>query len=418
MGLKAPSLATRILLGLVAGALLGAWAPDLAKQTAPVGEAFIRLIKLIVVPILIATITVGIADAGDLKRVGTLGFKTLFYFEVVTTIALAMGIGAAHLLQPGAGLDPATLAHADVSRHVTRGQESHNLLLAAIPANAVDAAARGDLLQVLVFSVLMGLATAAAGQAGRPWLEAMRSLGQVMFRFTHLVMALAPFGVAALVAHTVATFGLGVLLPLGKLVIGLYVTMAIFVTVVLGTIARLAGLSLWPLIRSLREELILAFSTASSETVLARLMDRLVAAGVPPGIVSFVLPTGYTFNLDGSSLYQGLAVLFIAQVFHIDLSLGQQVAILLTLMVTSKGIAGVPGTSFVVLAATLSSTGLPLEGLALIAGVDRLMDMGRTVVNVIGNALATMVIARWEGVPASTLGWDRTDAVEPVLSAT
>jgi proton glutamate symport protein len=407
--IKAPGLATRILIGLVAGALIGALTPDIAVKAAPVGEAFIRLIKLIVVPILIATITVGIADAGDLKRVGTLGFKTLLYFEVVTTIALAIGIGAAHLLQPGAGLDPATLAHADISRHVARGQESHNLLLSAIPANAFDAAARGDLLQVLVFSVLMGLATAAAGAAGKPWLETMRALGQVMFRFTHLVMALAPFGVAALVANTVATFGLGVLLPLGKLVLGLYLTMAVFVIVVLGSIARGAGLALWPLIKALKEELILAFSTASSETVLARLMDRLVAAGVPPGIVSFVLPTGYTFNLDGSSLYQGLAVLFIAQVFHLDLSLGQQVVILLTLMVTSKGIAGVPGTSFVVLAATLASTGLPLEGLALIAGVDRLMDMGRTVVNVIGNALATLVIARWEGVPARALVWHASE---------
>ncbi|MEB3297980.1 MAG: cation:dicarboxylase symporter family transporter, partial [Candidatus Sericytochromatia bacterium] len=299
----------------------------------------------------------------------------------------------------------------------TKGQQSHNLLLAAIPSNVVDAAARGDLLQVLVFSVLLGLATAAAGSAGKVWLETMRSLGQVMFRFTHLVMSLAPFGVAALVGQTVATFGLGVLLPLGKLVFGLYLTMAVFVLVVLGGIARAAGLSLVRMIRDLREELLLAFSTASSETVLARMMDRLQAAGAPQGVVSFVLPTGYTFNLDGSSLYQGLAVIFIAQVFHVDLSLGQQVTILLTLMVTSKGIAGVPGTSFVVLAATLSSTGLPLEGLALIAGVDRLMDMGRTVVNVIGNALATMVISRLEGVPATALAWHRGRHLSPTAAA-
>lgn len=397
MNLKRPGLALQILIGLILGILFGHFLPTWGEAVKPLGDAFIRMIKMIVVPIVFATVILGVAGVGDLKKVGRLGGISLLYFELVTTVAIVMGLAAANLFQVGAGMNLEAMAKTDVSQYTGQAHSFTDTLLHIIPTNIFQGAASGDLLQIIFFSVLFGVALAGVGQAGKPIVDFMHALSEAMFKLTNLIMKAAPIGVFALIAATIGKYGLGVLLPLGKLVLVLYVTMALFVVVVLGGIAFLAKIPFFNLLRLIGEELLLAFSTASSETVLPRIMTKLEQFGCPKSIVSFVVPTGYTFNLDGSSLYQGLAVVFIAQVYGIDLSLMQQLSIILVLMLTSKGIAGVPGVSFVVLAATLSSTGLPVEGLALIAGVDRFMDMGRTVVNVIGNSLAAAVVSRVEG---------------------
>lgn len=397
MNLKRPGLAFQILVGLILGILFGHFFPTWGEAVKPLGDAFIRMIKMIVVPIVFATVILGVAGVGDLKKVGRLGGISLLYFELVTTIAIVMGLASANLFKVGSGMNLETMAKADVSQYTSQSHSFTDTLLNIIPTNIFQGAANGDLLQIIFFSVLFGVALAAVGQAGKPIVDFMHALSETMFKLTNLIMKAAPIGVFALIAATIGKYGLSVLLPLGKLVLVLYLTMAVFVVVVLGGIAFFTKIPFIKLIRLIAEELLLAFSTASSETVLPRIMAKLEKFGCPKSIVSFVVPTGYTFNLDGSSLYQGLAVVFIAQVYGIDLSFVQQISIILVLMLTSKGIAGVPGVSFVVLAATLSTTGLPVEGLALIAGVDRFMDMGRTVVNVIGNSLAAAVVSRIEG---------------------
>ncbi|HEY9854873.1 MAG TPA: cation:dicarboxylase symporter family transporter [Stenomitos sp.] len=397
MKLKMPGLAIQILVGLVLGALFGHFFPQWGMDVKPLGDAFIRMIKMIVVPIVFSTVILGVAGVGDLKRVGKLGGIALLYFEALTTIAIVMGVGAANLLKPGLGVAIDGIVKGDITKYTSAPHDSVELLLHIIPTNILDSAAKGELLPIIFFSVLFGVALAGAGAAGRPVVDFLHGVADAMFRLTNMIMKVAPLGVFGLVAATIGQYGLGVLIPLGKLVGSLYLTMGLFIAVVLGAVAYLARIPLLKLIRMLMAELVLAFSTASSESVLPRVMQKLERFGCPKGIVSFVVPTGYTFNLDGSSLYQGMAVAFIAQVYGIHLSLVQQISIVLVLMLTSKGIAGVPGVSFVVLAATLSSTGLPVEGLALIAGVDRFMDMGRTVVNVIGNSLAACVVSRIEG---------------------
>ena len=397
MNLKRPGLALQILIGLVLGILFGHFFPTWGEAVKPLGDGFIRMIKMIVVPIVFATVILGVAGVGDLKKVGRLGGISLLYFELVTTVAIVMGLASANLFKVGSGMNLETMAKTDVSQYTGQAHSFSDTLLHIIPTNIFEGAAKGDLLQIIFFSVLFGVALASIGQAGKPIVDFMHALSETMFKLTNLIMKAAPIGVFALIAATIGKYGLGVLLPLGKLVLVLYVTMAVFVLVVLGGIAFMAKIPFFKLIKLIAEELLLAFSTASSETVLPRIMTKLEQFGCPKSIVSFVVPTGYTFNLDGSSLYQGMAVVFIAQVYGIDLTFVQQISIILVLMLTSKGIAGVPGVSFVVLAATLSSTGLPVEGLALIAGVDRFMDMGRTVVNVIGNSLAATVVSRVEG---------------------
>jgi proton glutamate symport protein len=400
MKFKMPGLAVQILVALAAGVLLGALAPERAVALKPLGEAFIRLIKLIVVPLVLSTVILGVAGVGDLKRVGKLGGLSILYFELVTTVAIALGLGSAILLKPGAGV-----AHGGADGAVAQAaqqaaaapHDSVQMLLHIIPTNIFESLAQGELLPILCFSVLFGVALAGTGPSGKPLLDVLHAVADTMFRLTSMIMRLAPFGVLGLVSATVGKHGLGVLVPLGKLVGTLYGTMAIFVVGVLAVIALVFRIPFVKMVRMLTSELLLAFSTASSEAVLPRVMEKLERFGCPRSVVSFVIPTGYTFNLDGSSLYQGLAVVFIAQMYDIPLSMGQLVSIMLVLMLTSKGIAAVPGASFVVLSTTLASTGLPVEGLALIAGVDRFMDMGRTVVNVIGNSLATCVISRLDG---------------------
>jgi proton glutamate symport protein len=397
---KKPSLAIQIVIGLFLGVLFGHFLPQYGDAVKPLGDVFIRAIKMIVVPIVFSTIILGIAGVGDIKKVGRLGGKTILYFEIITTIAIILGVFISNVVKPGAGVHLSDLAKTDISQYT--GTATHHstveMLVNIVPTNIIDGMARADLLQVIFFSVFFALAIAAVGDKGKPMLNLAQSIAEIMFKLTNMIMAFAPMGVFALIAYTVAHYGLGVLLPLGKLVALLYVTAALFIVFVFGTVLKLVGVSLWKLIRGLGEELLLAFSTASSESVMPRIMRKMEQFGVPRSVVSFVIPTGYTFNLDGSALYQGMAIPFIAQMYGIHLSLSQQLFIIAVLMVTSKGIAGVPGTSFVVLAATLSSTGLPIEGLAIIAGADRIMDMARTVVNVIGYSVASVVMAKWERV--------------------
>ncbi|MFG1173135.1 glutamate/aspartate:proton symporter GltP [Erwiniaceae bacterium CAU 1747] len=406
------SLAWQILIALVLGIVVGAVLHNqpgerewlVTNILSPAGDIFIHLIKMIVVPIVISTLIVGIAGVGDAKKLGRLGVKTIVYFEVITTIAIVTGITLANVFQPGSGIDMSTLATVDISKYeATTAQiegQPHSLvttILSLIPENIFAAIARGEMLPIIFFSVLFGLGLSSLPSQHRdPLVQVFRSTSEAMFKVTNMIMRYAPVGVFALIAVTVANFGFASLWPLAKLVVLVYAAIAFFAFVVLGAVARLCKLRITVLIRILKEELILAYSTASSETVLPRIMEKMEAYGAPKSITSFVVPTGYSFNLDGSTLYQSIAAIFIAQLYGINLSLGDEIVLVLTLMVTSKGIAGVPGVSFVVLLATLGSVGIPLEGLAFIAGVDRILDMARTALNVVGNALAVLVIAKWE----------------------
>ncbi|MCF9046699.1 glutamate/aspartate:proton symporter GltP [Acinetobacter nectaris] len=406
------SLAWQILIALILGVIVGAILhnqPEIRDYAVtnflkPAGQIFISLIKMIVVPIVISTLILGIAGVGDSKKLGTLGLKTIIYFEVITTVAIILGIFLANTFHPGAGVDMSLLHKVDISQyeHTTEQVQSgsHSFmqtLLSLIPSNIFNAMATAQMLPIIFFSVIFGTGLAALpNETKQPLLDVMKSVSEAMFRVTHIVMMYAPVGVFALIAVTVASFGFSSLVPLAKLVGLVYAAILIFGLGVLGLVAKFCNLNIFTIIKILKDELILAFSTASSETVLPRIMQKMEAYGAPKAISSFVVPTGYSFNLDGSTLYQSIAAIFIAQLYGIDLSLTQEIMLVLTLMVTSKGIAGVPGVSFVVLLATLGSVGIPLEGLAFIAGVDRILDMARTALNVIGNALAVLVISKWE----------------------
>lgn len=371
----------------------------------PLGSIFINLIKMIVIPLVLSMLILGIANAGDSKSVGTLGFKTIVYFEVITAIAIIVGLVAANVFQPGAGIDMSSLTQTDITQYQQTTQqvssEAHglvNTVLSLIPSNIFSAMNDGHMLPIIFFAVIFGIGLGSLAQETKqPLIDVLKSVSETMFKVTHMIMKFAPIGVFGLIATTVASFGFSSLLPLVKLALLVYAAIFFFIFIVLGFVARFCGFSIWTLIKLLKDELILAFSTASSESVLPRMMEKMEAYGAPKSITSFVIPIGYSFNLDGSTLYQSIAAIFIAQLYGIDLSITQQVVLVLTLMITSKGIAGVPGVSFVVLLATLGSVGIPLEGLAFIAGIDRILDMARTVLNVIGNALAVLVISKWEG---------------------
>ncbi|WP_288377649.1 glutamate/aspartate:proton symporter GltP [uncultured Pseudomonas sp.] len=413
------SLAWQIVIGLVLGVAVGALLNHFSAEKAwwisnvlqPAGDIFIRLIKMIVVPIVISSLIVGIAGVGDAKKLGSIGLKTIIYFEVVTTIAIVVGLVLANVFHPGAGIDMSTLGTVDISKYqATAAEVQHEhafieTLLNLIPSNIFAALMRGEMLPIIFFSVMFGMGLSSLNADLRePLVRTFQGVSETMFKVTHMIMNYAPIGVFALIAATVANFGFASLLPLAKLVLLVYFAIAFFAFMVLGLVARVFGFSIIKIMRIMKDELILAYSTSSSETVLPRVIEKMEKYGAPKSICSFVVPTGYSFNLDGSTLYQSIAAIFIAQLYGIDLSISQQLLLVLTLMVTSKGIAGVPGVSFVVLLATLGSVGIPLEGLAFIAGVDRIMDMARTALNVVGNALAAVVIAKWQGMYDSAKG--------------
>ncbi|WP_265685253.1 glutamate/aspartate:proton symporter GltP [Providencia rustigianii] len=402
----------QILIALILGVIVGALLHESAEYKdwlilnilSPAGKIFIQLIKMIVVPIVISTLIVGIAGVGNTKQLGTLGFKTIVYFEIITTIAIIVGISFANIFEPGVGIDMSQLTQVDISQYEKTTQEvaSHpsgivNTLLSLVPSNIFAAMASGDMLPVIFFAVLFGLGLSSLPlEKKQPLLNVLQTFSETMFRVTNMIMLYAPVGVFALISVTVANFGFSSLIPLLKLVILVHCAIIFFAVVVLGLVARYCKINIFTLMRILKDELLLAYSTASSETVLPRIMDKMEKYGAPKSVTSFVIPIGYSFNLDGSTLYQSIAAIFIAQLYGIELSIGQELILVFTLMITSKGIAGVPGVSFVVLLATLGSVGIPLEGLAFIAGVDRILDMARTALNVVGNALAALVVAKWE----------------------
>ncbi|WP_335974997.1 glutamate/aspartate:proton symporter GltP [Acinetobacter calcoaceticus] len=406
------SLAWQILIALILGIVVGAVLhnqPEIKDSIvnnflAPLGKIFISLIKMIVIPIVFSTLILGIAGVGSTKSLGRLGFKTILYFEIITTIAILVGLVAANIFHPGSGIDMSQLVQSDISqyKHTTEEvqSQSHGLIqtiLSLIPTNIISSMAHGEMLPVIFFAVLFGVGLSSLPATTKdPLLNVFHAVSETMFRVTHIIMKYAPVGVFGLIAVTVANFGFASLIPLGKLVVLVYSAILFFALVVLGLTAKMFGINIFILLKILKDELILAFSTASSETVLPRIMQKMEAYGAPKAISSFVIPTGYSFNLDGSTLYQSIAAIFIAQLYGIEMSISQQVILVVTLMITSKGIAGVPGVSFVVLLATLGSVGIPVEGLAFIAGVDRIMDMARTALNVVGNALAVLVISKWE----------------------
>ena len=411
--MKRPSLTVWILIALVAGIAFGATFPGPAKELGLLGTIFLRLIKSIIAPLLFATLVVGIAGAGSIKTMGRIGGKAILYFEFVTTVALVIGLGAANLVQPGAGvaLQPAGNNGANPGV-ATTGTGLQQTVEHTFPTSVIDAMARGEVLQIVVFSFLFGTACAAIPGKARPVVDFCQALSDVMFRYTNYVMLFAPLGVFGAMAATIGDKGLGVLLNLGKLVLTLYATQMFFIVVVLGTVTAIARIPLRRFIRWVREPFLIAYSTASSEAALPLALENMQCFGVPKHIAAFVLPTGYSFNLDGSTLYLSLASMFVAQAAGIHLSLGTQITMMLTLMLTSKGVAAVPRASLVILAGTLATFNLPVEGVALLLGVDALMDMARTSVNLLGNCLATAVVARWEGVE-----FPATDA-EPAAAAT
>lgn len=405
-------LAWKIAIGLIVGTLIGltlnhypeARTSIVKELLQPAGDLFIKLIKMIVIPIVFTSMVVGIAGVADGKTLGRIGIKTAIYFEVVTTIAIVIGLVVGNITQPGAGMDLSLLGHSDVSvlqQMAKPVQGSHGfmqLLLSIVPENIMASMTKGDLLPVIFFAVLFGIGLQTVSDEYRkPVIGTLKGVCDAMFKVTNMVMHYAPIGVCALIGVTVANFGFASLLPLIKLVAVTYIAIVLFALIVLGSIAKLFGFNIFTLVRILKDELIIAFSTCSSAAVLPQLMKKMEDYGVPKTITTFVIPTGYSFNLDGASIYLGIGTLFVAQLYGIHLGLQEQIVLVFTMTLTSKGTAGVPGGIFIILLATLAGAGLPIEGLAFVAGVDRLMDMARTTLNAFGNALAPLIIAKWEG---------------------
>lgn len=400
--LRRLSLTSWIFIALVIGILLGVFFPEFAGSLAPVSNIFLRLIKSIVGPLLFGTLVYGIASAGELKTMGRVAVKAIIYFEIATTLALVIGLAFVNVFRPGAGLTLNTAGSAlpALVKPISIGQVVEH----ATPTNIFEALTQNDVLQMVVFFFIFGAACSAVGPKAQPVVAFAKAIAEVMFRYTKYVMYLAPFGVGAAIAVIIGSKGIGVLFSLGKLVGTLYVAEAFFVVLVLGGALKIARVPLRRFILAARQPFLIAFSTATSEAALPLALENMERSGVPKHIVGFVLPMGYSFNLDGSTLYLSLASVFVAQAAGVHMPLGTQIMMMLTLMLTSKGVAGVPRASLVILAGTLGTFHLPLEGITLILGVDALMDMCRTSVNLLGNCVATAVVARWEGVSLNSMG--------------
>jgi proton glutamate symport protein len=394
--MKRISLTAWIFIGMAAGVALGAAQPEAAKQLGLVSTVFLKLIKSIIAPLVFGTLVAGIAGCEDIKQMGRIGGKAILYFEIVTTFALFLGLGVVNLVRPGEGVT-ITRTAAEQAAPVKPATISE-VVEHTFPASIIDAMARNDVLQVVVFAFLFGAACAAIGAKAAPVVTFCSSLAEVMFRYTKYVMYLAPLGVGAALAVTVGSKGLAVLFGLGKLIVTMYAALIIFVVVVLGAVVMIARIPLAGFYRAVREPFLIAFSTASSEAALPLALENMEGFGVPKHIVGFVIPTGYSFNLDGTTLYLSMASMFVAQAAGVHMNLGEQLVMMLTLMLTSKGVAGVPRAALVILAGTLATFHLPVEGFAILLGVDAILDMARTSVNVLGNCLASAVVARWEGV--------------------
>jgi aerobic C4-dicarboxylate transport protein len=390
----------QVVLAIIVGACVGFFWPDFAVRLKPLGDAFVKLIRMVVAPIIFTTVVLGIAGMSDLKRVGRVGLKALVYFEVMTTLALIIGWVVVKTVQPGAGIKEVDLSATNSVETYIGAAQPHGLvdfLLNIIPTSIVGAFAQGEIVQVLFFSVLFGIALGALGEANRPVVDALEQISNALMKIIGMIVRLAPIAAFGAIAFTLGKFGPKSLVSLGKLLACVYITCLLFITLLLGWLLRLSGLSLWKFLKYIREEIFIVLGTASSESVLPRMMTKLEALGCSQSLVRLVLPGGYSFNLDGSSIYLTIGALFIAQATHTALTLGQELTLLAVCLVTSKGAAGVTGGGFVALAATLSSLHtVPIEGLVLLVGVDRLMSEARAVTNLIGNGVATVVIARWE----------------------
>ena len=395
-----------LVLGVIVGLLLYGH-EELVNYIKPFGDIFLNLIKMIVIPVVFCSLALSISNVGESKTVGRYGVKTIVYFEIITTVAIGLGIVFANIFKPGIGLDPDKLPKGDIStyessakaaEHSTYGNHFIDTIVNIVPTNFFEALNKGDLLPIIFFAVFFGIGLSVIGEKGQPVKDVLSGTLDAVFWMINKILKLAPLGVFAFICTTIMTFGVAALLPLLKLLLVVIGAMIFFVVVVLGIVAKMCGVNIFSIMKILKNELILAFSTSSSESVLPIIMQKMERFGSPKDVTSFVVPIGYTFNLDGSALYQSIAALFVAQMYGIDMSIGQQIMLMVTLMVASKGMAGVPGVSIVVLITTLTSMGLPAEGLALIIGIDRILDMVRTCVNVMGNALSTIVIAKWENV--------------------
>ncbi|MEA2600095.1 MAG: aerobic C4-dicarboxylate transport protein [Acidobacteriota bacterium] len=396
------SLYFQVLVAVALGALLGVLNPALGAAMKPLGDGFIKLVKMLIAPIVFTTVVTGIAKMGDLKRVGRIGLKGIVYFEVLTTFALVLGLIVGKIVRPGAGMnvDPAKLDTSAIANYTSSGHSlsTTDFLLNIIPKDVADAFARGDILQVLLFSILFGMALAALKPRGALVLRFVDELSQVLFRIVAIVMRLAPIGAFGAMAFTVGKYGIGSLLSLGELMATFYITSLLFVLVVLGVVMRWAGFSILRFLRYIREEILIVLGTSSSESALPLLMRKMERLGCPESVVGLLVPMGYSFNLDGTSIYLTLATLFIAQATNTHVTLGQELEILAVLLLTSKGAAAVTGGGFITLAATLSAVGnIPVAGLALLLGIDRFMSEARAITNLIGNGVATVVVSRWEG---------------------
>lgn len=408
---KKISLPTQVIIALVLGVIAGLLLygqDDVANYIKPFGDVFLNLIKMIIIPIVFCSLALSISNLGDSKKVGSYGWKAILYFEIITTIAIGLGLIIGNLFKPGSGLDPDKLPKGDITKYqssahsaeqaTTYGNHLIDTLVHIVPTNLFESMAKGELLPIIFFAVFFGLGLAAIGEKAEPVKGFLNGTLEAVFWMINKILKLAPIGVFAFICTTVMTFGASALIPLFKLLVVVVFAMVFFVIVVLGIVARMVGISIFSIMKILKSELLLAFSTSSSEAVLPIMMKKMERFGSPKDVTSFVIPIGYSFNLDGSALYQSIAALFVAQMYDIHLSLTEQLVLMATLMIASKGMAGVPGVSIVVLLTTLTSMNITAQGLALIIGVDRLLDMVRTCVNVIGNALSTVVIAKWENV--------------------
>ncbi|MBD8563371.1 dicarboxylate/amino acid:cation symporter [Oxalobacteraceae sp. CFBP 8763] len=391
----------QVLFAIVLGVLLGVFYPELGTAMKPLGDGFIKLIKMIIAPVIFCTVVAGIAGMQDMKKIGRVGGKALLYFEVVSTFALAIGLVVANVAKPGAGfnVDPATLDSSAIAQYTTNAhaQTTTEFIMHIIPTTFVDAFATGNILQVLLVAILFGFALSMMGERGRPVTKLIDDVSHVIFGIVNIIMKVAPLGAFGAMAFTIGKYGIASLLPLAKLMGSFYLTCALFIFIVLGTIARFTGFSIFKFIRYIKEELLIVLGTSSSESALPSLMRKLESLGCAKPVVGLVVPTGYSFNLDGTNIYMTMAALFVAQATNTDLTLTQELTILLVAMLTSKGASGITGAGFITLAATLAVVPtIPVAGMALILGIDRFMSEARALTNFIGNGVATVVVSKWE----------------------